>query len=48
MAEQPGKKLPVAARPTMLTFGHNVIAGGKFLDNLDIGRETGAGENAFE
>ena len=32
----------------MVAHGGDVVAGGKFLDDLDIGGETGAGEDALE
>ena len=32
----------------MVTQGGNIIAGGKLLDDLDIGGETSAGEDTFE
>ena len=47
-AEHPGQQLPVASRPAMLACGGHVVAGGKLLDHLDIGREPRAGEHALE
>jgi hypothetical protein len=32
----------------MVTQGGDVVAGGEFLDYLDIGGEAGTGEDAFE
>ena len=46
--ENPRKQLPVAARPAMLAIGRDIVAGGKLLDELDIGSEPGAREGAFE
>ena len=43
-----GSKLPVAARPAMVAQGGDVVAGGKLLDDLDVGGETGAREDALE
>ena len=44
----PGQELPVAARPAMLALGGDVVAGRELLDDLDVGREARAGEDAFE
>src|SRR5271165_2591356 len=46
--EEPWQQLPVPACPAMLTRRGNVIARGKFLDDLDIRRKAGAREDAFE
>ena len=46
--DDPGQELPVAARPAMLAFGGDVVAGREFLDHLDVGSEAGAGEDPFE
>ena len=48
VAEHPRQQLPVAARPAMLAFGGDVVAGRKFLDHLDVGSQSGAGEDALE
>ena len=47
-AEDPGQQLPVAARPAVVAQRGDVVAGGKLLDDLDIGGEAGAGEDALE
>jgi hypothetical protein len=44
----PRQELPVAARPAVLARGGDVVAGGKFLDHLDIGGEAGAREGPLE
>ena len=46
--EDPGQQLPIAARPAVVAKGADVVAGRKFLDDLDIGGETGAGEHTLE
>ncbi len=46
--DDPGEELPIAASPAMLAFRRDVIAGGKFLDQLDIGSEPSTGKDAFE
>jgi len=38
--DQPWQQLPIAARPAVLAPRGDVVAGGEFLDNLDIGREA--------
>ena len=40
--------MPVAARPTVMANGADVVARREFLDDLDIGGEAGAREHAFE
>ena len=47
-AEDPGQQLPVAARPAVMANRADVVAGREFLDDLDIGGEAGAREDAFE
>ena len=47
-SEDPWQQLPVAAHPAMLARRGDVVARGKFLDHLDVGGQTGAGENAFK
>ena len=47
-AQQPRQQLPVATRPAMLPGRGNVVAGGKLLDHLDVGRQSGARKHAFE
>jgi hypothetical protein len=47
-AEDPGQELPVAARPAMLARDRDVVAGGEFLDDLDVRDEARAREDAFE
>ena len=44
----PGKELPVAPGPAMLTPGGDVVAGRELLDHLDIRGETGAGEDSLQ
>ena len=46
--EDPGQQLPIAARPAMMPQSRDVVAGGEFLDHLDVGGETGAREDALE
>ena len=46
--EHPRQQLPVAARPTVVAPRGDVVAGGEVLDDLDVGGETGAGEDALE
>ena len=46
--KHPGQELPVASCPAVLTQGGDIVAGGEFLDDLDIGGQAGAGENALE
>ena len=36
-AENPGKQLPIAARPSMLPSGRDVVARRKLLNNLNFG-----------
>ena len=48
MTEYPGQELPVPTCPPVITKGGDVVASREFLHNLDIGGETGTGENAFE
>ena len=43
--EYPRQQLPVAARPAVVAHRVDVVTGGEFLDDLDIGGETGAGED---
>ena len=43
-AEHPRQQLPVAARPAVLARGGHVVAGGKFLDDLDVGHQARRGE----
>ena len=45
---RPGEELPVASRPAMLALGCDIVAGGKFLNQLDIGGEPGARKDTFE
>ena len=47
-AENPRQQLPVAARPAVVAQGADIVARRKFLDDLDIGGEAGAGEHALE
>ena len=47
-AENPGKELPIAPRPAMLARRRDVVAGGIFLHELDIGHQPGAGEDPLE
>src|SRR4030095_2219475 len=47
-AENPGKQLPVATRPAMLACRRDVVARREFLDDLDVGDQPGARENALE
>ena len=47
-AENPWQQLPVAARPAVVARRRDIVAGRKFLDDLDIRGETGAGEHALE
>jgi hypothetical protein len=47
-AEDPRQQLPVAAGPTVLAGGGDVVAGREVLDDLDVGDESGAREDAFE
>src|SRR3954471_12558506 len=44
----PGKQLPIAARPTMLPGGGDVVTRRKILEDLDVGHQSGAGKNAFQ
>src|ERR1041385_9125305 len=46
--ENPGKQLPVAARPSMLPGGGDIVPGGKFLHNLDIGGQSGSCKNSLQ
>jgi hypothetical protein len=48
MAGHPGQELPVAAYPAMLTFGGNIVTAREILNDLDVGGEPGAGEDALE
>jgi len=48
MAEHPGQQLPVAAGPAVLALGGDVVARRELLDHLDVGRQAGPRENAFE
>ena len=47
-AEHPWQQLPIAPRPAVLARRSHVVSGGKFLDHLDVGGETRAGEHALE
>ncbi len=46
--QHPRQQLPVAAGPAVLALRGDVVAGREFLDHLDIGRQPGAREDAFE
>ena len=46
--ENPGQELPVATRPAVVSQRRDVVADGKLLDDLDVGREAGAREDALE
>ena len=48
MPEYPGKELPVASRPAVLTFGGDIVARWEFVDNFDVGGKAGAGDNALK
>ena len=47
-ADNPGQKLPVAARPAVLAAGVDIVAGREILDHLDIRGECRAGIDSFE
>ena len=47
-AENPGQQLPVAPHPAMLASRGDGVAGGKFLNHLDIGCQPRAREDAFQ
>ena len=47
-AEYPGQQLPVAASPAVLTRGGHVVARREFLDDFDVGDQSGPGEGALE
>ena len=47
-AQDPRQQLPVAARPAMLARGGYVISRRKFLNDLDVGNQTGARKYSFE
>ena len=44
----PRQQLPVAARPAVVAHRVDVVTRGEVLNHLDIGGETGAGEDALE
>ena len=41
-AKNPGQQLPVTACPTMLASGGDIVARGKFFDDLDVRDQPGA------
>ncbi len=47
-AEDPRQQLPVAARPAVLARRRDVVARRELLDDLDVGDEPGAREDALE
>src|SRR6185312_8793923 len=47
-AKNPRQQLPIATGPTVKPPRRDVIAGGKFLDDLYVRGKTGAGENPLE
>ena len=47
-AKDPGQKLPVAARPAVLTDNRDQVVRGVFVEELDVGHEPCPGKDAFE
>ena len=47
-AEDPRQQLPVAARPAMLSGRRHAVVRGRVLEQLDVGDEPRAGEEALE
>ena len=47
-AKNPREQLPVAARPSMLPGGGNVVTRRKFLHHLDVGGQSRAREDSLE
>ena len=48
LAADPRQKLPIAARPAVLSAGVHVLAAGKIFDDLDVRGKARAREGAFE
>ena len=48
VAKNPWQQLPIAARPAMLASGGDVVARGKFFNDLDICDQTGACKDSLE
>jgi len=47
-SENPGQQLPIAAHPAVLAGRRDVVARGKFLDDLNVGGKAGAREYALQ
>ena len=47
-SEYPRHELPVSSRPAVEAECSDVVAGGKVIDDLDIGGEPGASKDALE
>ena len=47
-AEDPGQELPVAARPAMLAGRRDQVVRRELVEQLDVGHQPGAGEDALE
>ena len=45
--QDPRQQLPVTPRPTVMSRCRDIVAGGEFVDDLDIGNQAGAGEDAL-
>ncbi len=47
-AENPGQELPVATSPAVLTRCRDQVVRRELIEQLDVGHETGTGEDPFE